>query len=231
MKKYLACGATFADIYPIVIASLFVCPPATAQVVRQAAEAETTPYVRRGADGIQECGIQVKVVDDRPPHVDQYTLVLAVSPEDNFGVIQGGRLRLGLNQWKSILAGKISIPKPSGPSPAGFWITGEADAKPLVPIRLVQDKNIPAKLIAVAAYERTVSLMSEIAKGAPTQFNLRYPGDVSAVMRFSAALDKEGMATMVACFDGYRKRLDERSVQIKAEIDRLPGSVPRNAGH
>ncbi|TQK06961.1 hypothetical protein [Herbaspirillum sp. SJZ107] len=231
MKKYFTERSASVGIRAIAVVTLFIYPLATAQVVRQARDAETKPYVSRGADGIQGCGIQIKVVDDRQTHADQYTLVLAVSPEDTYGVIQGGRLRLSISQWQSVLAGKISLPKPSGPAPESFWITREADAKPLVPIKLVRDKKMPAKLIALVEFDRTLSLIADIAKGARTQFDLRYPGDAPHIMRFSAPLNKEDKATVDACFDGYMKRLDELNVKLKAQRDQLPDSTPRDSKH
>lgn len=177
---------------------------AQANPVRPVDKVKTQVMVARSAVGFKECGIRFIYSEDKGNETTFYDLqIVAVADTATGGMITGTRAKMTTEQLMGLRGAPPTTP---GPSPVQFWIAKNTDAKPLVPIKIVDDKEEKGYLVAFTRFEPTVQQIRNMAQGSPMHIMLQYPDEPERVVEVTAPLEHNDMQTLSACLQDMMKR-------------------------
>lgn len=183
-------------------ASLVAICSAKAQVVLQASSVQLQPQIGRDQDGFKTCGLRAVVVVDRHRNVEAYDFSLNVY-HDFLAMAKAGK---SASPKKAVLEGQPNM-KPVLPAPVNFWIAGEADSKPLMPVKVVRAET-SGYILAGLDFVRTFETFMDMAQGKRMQFVVRYKSEpVDNVIAFGASLPEVELTSLHACVTGLHSRM------------------------
>jgi hypothetical protein len=191
-------------VYYFAVAAAMVALTASAQSVHKIDKTKTQVMVARNAEGFKHCGIRFIFAESTSQRTDLYDMQMVAIAEDVAGgMITGSRSSMSNDELLE-LKGKPPI-KPS-PSPEHFWIAKSTDVKPLVPLKILPDKEGLGMLFALTHFDPTVLQILNMAEGSAMQVMLQYPNGPERVVELIAPLARGDMETLKACLKDLTKR-------------------------
>ncbi len=176
---------------------------ASAGMLIETSIAGLQPQIGRDEVGFKTCGIRAVVMAEHSGYVHTYDFSINIQHNAYAGLMKAGKSR---TTKKESLAQK-SIGKTYLPAPTGFWISKEAEGKPLVMQKLVA-ADTKGFVLGHGDFEQSLDMIHNIIGGEKIHFVMQYPTEkTDAVISFDTVLAEQQSQSLVSCIQGLLERM------------------------